>query len=258
MAFSTNFHLLTKTALGALLAVAALSAQAAETPVPGMGTWEKTLQGRDLDGNAANGFEAYYDTDLNISWLTDANYANTIGWVSPTFNVGGGWMTWDEGMELLSTLSINGISGWRAPALTDLGAPGCAGYANGGTDCGYNVPVNSSEIVHLYTATLGNKSAIAPDGTHRADGDWGMINTGPFKNVITNPGYGLGTPYAGDSTQIWAFNPSTGIQASLSRSSAGFGWAVHDGDVGAVPEPQTYALMMLGLVGIAAVARRKG
>jgi hypothetical protein len=33
---------------------------------------------------------------------------------------------------------------------------------------------------------------------------------------------------------------------------------VHDGDVGAVPEPHTYALMMLGLVGIAAVARRKG
>jgi hypothetical protein len=204
MAFSTNFHLLTKTALGALLAVAALSAQAAETPVPGMGTWEKTLQGRDLDGNAANGFEAYYDTDLNISWLTDANYANTIGWVSPTFNVGGGWMTWDEGMELLSTLSINGISGWRAPALTDLGAPGCAGYANGGTDCGYNVPVNSSEIVHLYTATLGNKSAIAPDGTHRADGDWGMINTGQERDH--QPWLWPGHPLC------WRFNPDLGVQ----------------------------------------------
>lgn len=38
------------------------------------GTWQTTLQGRDLDGNATT-FEAYYDTVLDITWLADANYA---------------------------------------------------------------------------------------------------------------------------------------------------------------------------------------
>ena len=44
--------------------------------VSGQGTWETTLQGRDLDGNAAT-FEAYYDTVLDITWLADANAAGT-------------------------------------------------------------------------------------------------------------------------------------------------------------------------------------
>lgn len=44
--------------------------------VSGQGTWESTLQGRDLDGNLAT-FEAYYDTVLGITWLADANYAKT-------------------------------------------------------------------------------------------------------------------------------------------------------------------------------------
>jgi hypothetical protein len=47
-----------------------LSAQA--VGVSGQGTWETTLQGRDLDGNAAT-YEAYYYTTLDITWLADVN-----------------------------------------------------------------------------------------------------------------------------------------------------------------------------------------
>jgi PEP-CTERM motif len=250
---------LNRSLIGAALFLAAAGAQAVGNPVPGMGTWETTLQGRDLDGNAANGFEAFYDTDLDISWLADANYAATIGWVSPTFGTTNGSMTYDEGMNLIKTMAIHGISGWRAPELIDLGLPGCVSVTStGGTDCGYNVDPSSSEIVHLFSVTLGNRSVINPDGTRRAAGTFGLINSGPFIN-IQKLGYGLGTPYAPDPSQIWAFNPSSGIQLSLSKTSGGFGWAVHDGDVGtmAVPEPSTWALMMLGVFGVAAVARRK-
>ncbi len=244
--------------IGTLLAASAVSAFAADVAVPGMGTWETTLQGRDLDGNIANGFEAYYDTDLKITWLTDANYAGTIGYVSPSYNVDGGWMTYDEGVELAKTLSINGITGWRGPQLKDLGAPGCAGYANSGTDCGYNVDPSSSEIVHLFSVTLGNHSVANPDGTERPTGTYGLINSGPFKNIQTF-GYGLFTPYAADSKKIWAFQPSSGIQVALGRESAGFAWFVHDGDIGtaAVPEPTSAALMLLGLAGIGALAARR-
>jgi PEP-CTERM motif len=260
MSMKISNRYLTRSLVAMAVLLGTASAHAVGTPVPGMGTWETTLQGRDLDGNLANGFEAYYDTDLNISWLADANYAATIGWVSPTFGAANGAMTYDEGMSLIKDLAINGITGWRAPELTDLGAPGCASVTStGGTDCGYNVVPSSSEIVHLFSVTLGNHSVINPDGTRRATGDFGMVNSGPFVN-IQKLGYGLGTPYAADPNMIWAFNPSSGIQLSLSKASGGYGWAVHDGDVGlltSVPEPTSAALMLLGMVGVAAVARRK-
>ena len=44
--------------------------------ISGQGTWETTLQARDLDGNLTTA-EAYYDTALEITWLADANYAGT-------------------------------------------------------------------------------------------------------------------------------------------------------------------------------------
>ena len=61
--------------LAGLASLGGLGAHAA--PVSGMGTWESTLQGRDLDGNAGNGFEAYYDTALDLTWLADGNHALT-------------------------------------------------------------------------------------------------------------------------------------------------------------------------------------
>lgn len=249
-------NLAVRAAIALSLVLGAAATHAAGTPVSGQGTWETTLQGRDLDGNAENGFEAFYDTVLNISWLADANYAKTIGYVSPSIGVGGGYLTWDEGMALAASLNIGGVTGWRAPTLKDTGAPGCEKIAMGGTDCGFNVDPSTSEIVHLFSVTLGNHSVLNPDGSHRAEGDYGLINSGPFKNIQTT-GYGLGTPYAGDSTQIWVFNPSSGIQTNLSKESNGFGWAVHDGDVGAVPEPTSAVLMLLGLAGIGALAARR-
>lgn len=40
-------------------------------PIPGQGTWESTLQARDLTGD--NVADAFYDSVLNITWLADAN-----------------------------------------------------------------------------------------------------------------------------------------------------------------------------------------
>lgn len=69
-----------RAALCAAASVAMLAAGAAQAlGVPGQGTWETTLQPRDLDGNAANGPEAFYDTVLDITWLRDANVK---GWMN--------------------------------------------------------------------------------------------------------------------------------------------------------------------------------
>lgn len=60
-------------AVGALCSIPLLGQAAPQTE----GTWRTTLQARDLDGNLAT-TEAYYDTVLNVTWLADANYAQTV------------------------------------------------------------------------------------------------------------------------------------------------------------------------------------
>ena len=64
--------------LGGLLAAAAMlfgALPALALPFPGRGTWESTLQARDLNGDTVT--DAYYDTALNVTWLANANGAMT-------------------------------------------------------------------------------------------------------------------------------------------------------------------------------------
>jgi len=75
--------------------------------VSGQGVWESTLEGRDLDGNAAT-FEAYYDTVLDITWLADANAAGTL-------------MNWVDAKAWVSNLNVSGITGWRLPTPDPIG-----------------------------------------------------------------------------------------------------------------------------------------
>ena len=95
----------------ALMAATAMAGAAHATAVPGQGTWETTLLPRDLDGQQSNGPEAYFDTSLNVTWLTDANYANTTGYVSNTHGPGGN-MVFGEALLWAGSLNIGGIDGW--------------------------------------------------------------------------------------------------------------------------------------------------
>ena len=61
-------------ALGLLLSCGVAQSAA----VSGQGTWETTLQARDVDANGV--VDAYYDTVLDITWLADANYVQTSGY----------------------------------------------------------------------------------------------------------------------------------------------------------------------------------
>jgi hypothetical protein len=171
--------------------------------VSGQGTWETTLQGRDLDGNTSNGFEAYYDTALNISWLADANYAQTSGFDSV------GAMGWSAATAWVAGLNVSGITGWRLPALVDTGSAGCD-YGFKGSDCGYNVDTSTSEFAHLFHETLGNGSYYDTLGNPSL-GEFGLVNTGPFSNNQTFD-YWIGTPYAADAATAWYFLPAYGAQ----------------------------------------------
>lgn len=52
-----------------------------------------------------------YDSDLNMTWLQDANYAQTSGYDAD------GLMTFDEANTWAASLTVGGTGGWRLPTL---------------------------------------------------------------------------------------------------------------------------------------------
>lgn len=227
--------------------VAAAVALAATFPahaveVAGQGTWQTDLSGRDLDGNVDNGFEAYYDKSLNVTWLADANLAKTSGYDAD------GAMAKETATAWASQLDIGGVTGWRLPQAKVSSCYTGGSYLQ--AQCGYFSDPTASEMSHMFFVTLGNKSNTTSEPSALP------INTGPFKNVNDTWGSNFSDWVTGVKG-AWVFNYSSGYQNADYTFNPHNAWAVHDGDVGSVPEPQTYALMALGLLAIGVALRQQ-
>lgn len=212
--------------------------------VSGQGTWESTLQGRDLDGNPST-YEAYYDTVLDITWLTDAHLAasqlfglpldTSLGpypgdpsgydgyiWTIEYFDMN--WPGAKFWVDEMNNASYLGSNDWRLPTL--------------------------SELASMYTDTLGNTPSS------------GSANTGPFQNMQWDA-YWSGDEYQLNTDMAWFFafdlGGSGGGFADYDDKSYGFSgvWTVLDGDISAVPIPSSVWLLGSGLLGLIGVARRK-
>lgn len=112
----------------------------------------------------------------------------------------------------------------------------------------------------MYYQNLGNPSRYTPSGADTgclvSPSDTCLDNTGPF--TLHSSFYWFGKEYQPNTQQAWFFLMDRGEQASHTKEYSFYAWAVHPGDIGAVPEPETYALFVAGLVVIGAALRRRG
>ena len=194
------------------------------------------LQARDF--NADGVVDGYYDSGSNLTWLADANYARTIGFTGSSPFVDGE-LAIDEAKAWLTTLNVNGVTGWRLPRTMPGVPPGVdpdfleqqlqsGGYVR------FQPTPEYSELAYLYYTTLGN--SMGP-----------RQNDGPFFNISSLYLTDLYAPFLFD----------TGEQFVAAEMFPLHAWAVRDGDVLPVPEPATNALLMIGIAGLAVVCRRR-
>lgn len=193
--------------------------------------------------------QAVYDTDLNVTWLADANLA-----ASNTFGVSGinanGSMVWNTAQGWISAMNAAnylGYSDWRLPST--LQPDSSCSSQSGGMSYGYNC--TGSDIGHLFYNELGGTAGVAISTSHNT-------NYSLFQN-IQDSGYWSGTELASSaSLYAWVEGFARGYEGdSLKLFSDYYGLVVRTGDVSAVPVPAAVWLLSSGLIGLVSAACKR-
>ena len=204
---------------------------------------------------------AYYDPNLNITWLADANYAMTSGYDAD------GLMSWYQASTWVASLDIDGVpdaDGWRLPNTIDVGNDGFT-YTNEyqGVDYGYNITTHS-ELSNMFYNMLGNTAAYDTSGTATgclvSPPNYCLTNTSPFSNLQSDT-YLSATEYTPDTPfpyeWSWNFSMLNGFQSSSIKPNEYYAWAVYSDDISTVPVPAAAWLFGSGLLGLIGVTRKR-
>lgn len=183
-----------------------------------------------------------YDTDLQLTWLQDANYANSTGYDDSLYGFDTlGKMKWNDAKAWANNLVFAGFDNWRLP--TTLQPDPSCNEQTGGVSEGFNC--TGSDMGHLYYTELGNPAHPS------------LINTGAFTNLQWD-NYWSETEYAPGANFGWDFSFFNGIQPAVNIDYL-YAWAVRPGArPTSVPEPTTLLLLGSGLAGIVVWRKRLG
>ncbi len=210
--------------------------------------WTGTAQAALFD----RGGDMIYDSSQNITWLADWNYAKTSGFDAD------GLMTWTAANNWANNLNYGGYSDWRLPTVAQPDTTCSASFTPpGGFPTQYlGSGCLGAEMGHLVTLDLGGKPGLGlldPAGKTALE----KANLALLKNVQIWD-YWSGTSYLPQPISAWHFFTTSNQQSYGGKIISSYALAVRTGDVSAVPEPQAWAMWLLGFgVLIAARWRRQ-
>lgn len=171
-----------------------------------------------------------YDTDLNVTWLADANYAKRSGYAVTLYGAGSdGTMTWSQAEAWVAGLVYHDpvrkidLKGWRLPTTLQPD-PACSAQA-GNDSFGYQC--TGGELGHLFYTELGGKTATPIGQVHNAS--YALFSHPPASL------YWSGTGYASDASRAWSFVFDSGSSLAAGKGVRMYVLPVRPGDVGPAP-----------------------
>ncbi|MFL6596315.1 MAG: hypothetical protein ACJ8HQ_12800 [Chthoniobacterales bacterium] len=156
------------------------------------------------------GFGLIYDSERDITWLQDVNYAQTVR------HSRDGQMTWPEAMAWVHSLDYRGVRGWRLPNARN---PDGSGPVTGNNAVG-------SELGHLYLDVFANHPGIVALKNGKVPC---IFWTGTEANAEEAYAFDLFTLRQGS---LWK-DPFAERFPNVPLSGPVLTWPVHDGDVAA-------------------------
>jgi hypothetical protein len=172
---------------------------------------------------------AIYDWHQDITWMKDAQFADSIGYKSES----AGKLNYDEAEIFISTMNAfktHSISNWRLPKMWDpITANGNGTFAYCGSDKGFNMDPDSGELAHMFHESLGLLAKFEPC-TNTPQAGQGVTYSGPFFNINNNEkeAYIYGDVFAGTPAPNWCNeDPSPDNNAEVCPPEPAKVWGIH-------------------------------